>query len=332
MSDKIVVKKLTKKQKSKFQYYLDKWVKIGLNTEKCNVEESIKAIKEAYKIVNIDPPKFFIGPVDSPYQGALAEKILHEFSEKKIDFEDEKHLNELVLKEVEKRKEKLESVNLWNQVFGCSEFWISYIDFFQTETPEVKGLEIVNPLKELAKHIGMWTPLKDVAILQNRPKSIHRDSQNRLHNLNGYAIEYDGCKFSSLYRIHGVAVTKKIIDKDFNVKDIEKENNVEVRRVMIDIYGQERFLLESNAVKLHEDDYGTLYIKKLNDDEPLMMVKVINSTPEPDGTFKDYFLRVDPNAYGGLKTARAAVASTWRHKDGSLVFENPEDYDCLVET
>ena len=65
-----------------------------------------------------------------------------------------------------------------------------------------------------------------------------------------------------------------------------------------------------------------------------MMVKVVNSTIEPDGTYKDYFIRVSPNAYGGLKTARAAVASTWRNNDAerSLVFKNPEDYNPDIET
>jgi hypothetical protein len=37
------------------------------------------------------------------------------------------------------------------------------------------------------------------------------------------------------------------------------------------------------------------------------MLEVVNSTPEPDDSFKDYFLRVPPNA----RTAREAVAWTF---------------------
>ena len=37
------------------------------------------------------------------------------------------------------------------------------------------------------------------------------------------------------------------------------------------------------------------------------MVEVRNSTPEPDGAFKTYFLRVPPD----IQTARAAVAWTF---------------------
>jgi hypothetical protein len=42
----------------------------------------------------------------------------------------------------------------------------------------------------------------------------------------------------------------------------------------------------------------------LSDDEPIVMVKLWNSTPEPDGSIKIYWLRVPP----GIKTAREAVA------------------------
>jgi hypothetical protein len=66
----------------------------------------------------------------------------------------------------------------------------------------------------------------------------------------------------------------------------------------------------------------------MHEDEPLTIVKVKNSTPESDGSFKDYFIRVDPRAYRGKasKVAQAAVASTWRDEDGELFFENYEDY------
>ena len=50
-----------------------------------------------------------------------------------------------------------------------------------------------------------------------------------------------------------------------------------------------------------------MYRKELPDDEPIVMVKVRNSTPETDGTVKDYFLRVPPTS----ETPRQAVAWTF---------------------
>jgi hypothetical protein len=56
-----------------------------------------------------------------------------------------------------------------------------------------------------------------------------------------------------------------------------------------------------------EDEFGRLYRKPLNDDEDIVMVRVNNSTPEPDGSIKEYFLRVPPDT----KTAHEAVAWTF---------------------
>ena len=76
---------------------------------------------------------------------------------------------------------------------------------------------------------------------------------------------------------------------------------------MIELYGVERYIRDCNAEKIHEDSYGTLYRKDLPEDEPLMMLRVVNSTPEPDGTYKEYFLRVPPD----MRTVHEAVAWTF---------------------
>jgi hypothetical protein len=61
---------------------------------------------------------------------------------------------------------------------------------------------------------------------------------------------------------------------------------------------------------------------------------MLNSTPEPDGSLKRYMIRIDPHAYGGraAKKRLTAMAATYRHADGSLLFSCPEDYVPLMET
>lgn len=327
------IKSLTKEQESKFPQYVDKWLSIGLNTEPCNFKKSVNAIKQAYKVVDLTPPKYFIGPVNSPIEGAIVQNILKDMVDNSVEFKNNNHLNEYVMNELQNNREKyMKGINISSQAFGYAEYWLSFYDYFQTEC----GLDLkkINPSVEIAKNSGWWTPLKNVAIIQHRPSEINMDEENRIHSVDGAAIKFRGDwdDPSNVYAVHGVRVPKKVIDRNYNIADIEKEENAEVRRVMIELYGQDKFIIESGAKEVNTDEFGTLYMKELNDDEPLMMVKVVNSTMEPDGSFKDYWIRVDPNAYGGLKTARAAVASTWRNPDGSFVFEKPEDYDCAVET
>lgn len=79
-----------------------------------------------------------------------------------------------------------------------------------------------------------------------------------------------------------------------SLKHIQDEENAELRRVLIERYGLSRYLLDSGAKRIAEDEFGELYRTEIEGDEPLVMVKVMNSTPEPDGSVKPYFLRVHP--------------------------------------
>ena len=77
--------------------------------------------------------------------------------------------------------------------------------------------------------------------------------------------------------------------------------------MMVEHYTPERFLKESGAQPVQEDEAGKLWRIEMGDDEAVVMVEVVNSSPEPDGTFNVYFLRVPPNT----RTAKAGVAWTF---------------------
>ncbi len=88
---------------------------------------------------------------------------------------------------------------------------------------------------------------------------------------------------------------------------IRDEPNAELRRVMLEHHGYDRYLAESGAEPLHRDETGVLWRVFLDDDEAVVMVEVVNSTPEPDGTHRVHWLRVPPH----IRTARAGVAWTF---------------------
>ena len=71
---------------------------------------------------------------------------------------------------------------------------------------------------------------------------------------------------------------------------------------------------------MHQDSSGILYRMNLRGDEPILVVRVVNSTAEPDGTFNEYFLRVPPN----IIRAKQAVAWTFGLTE--------EEYEPLAET
>lgn len=164
-----------------------------------------------------------------------------------------------------------------------------------------------------------WT---DATLYWAAKPTVHKETGpnlRRLHNDTGPALE---CDIENLYFIHGVMVPAFVVVKPewITVKHIETEDNAEVRRIMIERYGQAKYLVDSGAQEIHRDDFGILYRQEIPNDEAMVMVKVVNSTPEPDGSFKDYFIRVPPM----IQRAREAVAWTFGKKE--------DEYAPCVET
>ena len=167
---------------------------------------------------------------------------------------------------------------------------------------------------ELARTAGPWWALDGLAIISERPLLLRRDDRGRPHCAEGPAIAWPDGLVAHAW--HGVAVEPWVITDPgrITVEAIDAERNVEVRRILVERFGEERLVREGGATLVNEDATGRLWRRPLKrvswrdpDNEPVVMVEVANSTPEPDGTRKTYFLRVPPT----MTTARAAVAWTF---------------------
>lgn len=150
---------------------------------------------------------------------------------------------------------------------------------------------------------------------------------------------------SIVYYFRNVIVPPKYWKEPENltVLEILTHPNAEVRYVGLEIYGFQRMLDEEHFEIVHEDDEtGAKLLKydlvealrkirkepKEPEDnrrrvelEPLMVVCVINSTPEPDGHYKRYFLNVPPT----MTTCAQAIAWTFGKED-------PKDYHPEQQT
>lgn len=124
------------------------------------------------------------------------------------------------------------------------------------------------------------------------------------------------------YFFNGILVPKKyIVDPDnLTIEEILNNTNAEVRAVGLRIYGFDRLLAEEK-LEVVEIEKSTGFMLLLwnatkmsktkavpmDDGESFCLVRVLNSTPELDGTNKVYFLVVPPN----MKTVRQAIAWTF---------------------
>ncbi|WP_449341711.1 DUF6745 domain-containing protein [Streptacidiphilus cavernicola] len=169
------------------------------------------------------------------------------------------------------------------------------------DAPELAGLA------GTAAAAGWWWPYAEVALLTERPVELHQDEPGRLHRAEGPALAFpDGF---ALHAWRGMPVPADFLDglADLAPERIRVEDNAELRRVMLEHYGYDRYLADSGATPVHRDETGVLWRIDLDGDEPVVTVEVVNATPEPDGTHRVYWLRVPPRT----RTAREGVAWTF---------------------
>ena len=202
---------------------------------------------------------------------------------------------------------------------------VPFYEYFCNTLGFQKEKEKVSGWWKVAKNTGFLLPYENVWFISERPCVLNRNKEGNLHSLTGPAIAYpDGW---SIYAINGVTVPEFVIKnpEEITVALINEEDNVEIKRIMMNIYGEERYLKDSESILINEDvDHlgkrRKLYKALVTGDEPLGMVEVVNSSPEPDGSFKKYWLRVPPD----IETAHEAVAWTFNEK--------PTEYEPIVET
>lgn len=162
-------------------------------------------------------------------------------------------------------------------------------------------------LAEVARHAGWWWPYERVVVISERPEALHRDEAGRLDRGDGPALAYrDGF---ALHAWRGMPVPAEFLAElnSLTPERIREEENAELRRVMLEFYGYDRYLTEAGAEPVHRDETGVLWRIALDGDEDVVMVEVVNSTPEPDGTHRTYWLRVPP----ATRTAKEGVAWTF---------------------
>ena len=195
-----------------------------------------------------------------------------------------------------------------DSVYGQHEAgWLSFYSYFRevcgltTQTDSLRGLT------SQAQAAGWFLPHAKICWVSERHNILRQDERGRLHDLSEPACAYpDGW---AIYAVHGVRVPGWIIEtpSEITPTKIDAEKNAEIRRVMMTKFGEAKYLEQSGAVEVSRDLRGVLYRKDIVGDEPLVMVRVENSTPETDGSAKPFWLRVPP----GCKTAAEAVAWTF---------------------
>jgi hypothetical protein len=172
--------------------------------------------------------------------------------------------------------------------------------------------------KDYVLRCGWMYAYKEVAFVSSRPIEIHFDAGQRLHSEVGMAVRFrDGW---GLYAWHGLRMPPNrewiVADRAaLTAKKIDEEENTEFRRVMLEVYGFERYLAERAATTIDADELHGQPRRLLQvtvGNTPLRVVEVVNGSDEPDGTRRKFVLGAARASDRILPaTAHAAVAASY---------------------
>jgi hypothetical protein len=181
-----------------------------------------------------------------------------------------------------------------------------------------KDMSVLRLWLALSEHAFWWQPYDGICFCCEPPQIQQVDSSGRLHREDGPAMLCrDGWP---LYMWHGTSVPQHVIERPNGItpNEIDSEQNAEVRRVMLERFGESKYLLLT-ARKTHSDTFGNLYRRELRDDETLVMLQALNSTPESDGKMTrdealTIFDRRTPVCHDGMMMELSQAPASLRFK------------------
>jgi hypothetical protein len=302
-----LIQELTEQQKAKFPEYVEKWTGVGLSTEPADRKRAENGIRQAYKNQGLKPPKNIIW-TGSPYASGIF-VFINRLAEGMITGENATPEIKAKVEEIDRLAKQQEVIDMT----GILDWWktisptsyneekkkeiikesvsnsgygqhdaddMAFFSFFRNECGLITETEkYVTGIGEIVQSAGWWIPYENACIVCERYCELYRDEDGQLHNENKMALKYpDGW---GLYMVHGVRIPDYIIENpnEITVEKIKDENNVEIRRIMLDKFGWERYLLETNAKIIDKSRHGVLFHSEIPDDEACVMVRLLNTTP-----------------------------------------------------
>lgn len=274
-----MITELTLEQQAQLAPWAEKWIAIGLSTERMDRELVADAVKKMYTEAYLEPPE-----------------IIH-------FCDNYKEADEFIKKRSGGAYNALSSV-----FYGSMEAdWIAFATYFR-DVVKLDGMDIVNTSEVLVRNAGWINFFDDCAVVTERPTKIKLDENQELHCEDGPALSYMGGV--DLYFWHGVEVPGHWIKSKFKGfdKDLAQEvlatTNLEVRRAGCEIIGWDDIITILGAKTIDEDPdptVGTLLEVEIPDVGVERYLRVLC------GTGRQFALPVPPS----MKTAIQANAWTY---------------------
>ena len=305
---------LTVEQEAMLAQVRDEWLAVGLSTEPADRPAAEEGARQAYRRAGLEPPRVVVW-LDSPLAGRIGAAMLSGGKEGQVGDQVRDQVGDQVWDQVWDQVRDQVRDQIWDAVWGQHDAgFLSWCDAMQRI-----GVNLdITGLSTVARNASWWWPLRDAVILTDRPDTLHRDTQGRLHCTTGPALRYrDGW---AIHAIHGVRVPADLIETGWDVARILEEDNAEVRRAAIELTGWEHFISDSGLTLVasapdpgnppHELELYDLpdRLRDVYDDQARILL-CTNGSVEPDGTRRRYGLPVP--AHHDDPVAAAADLCGW---------------------
>jgi hypothetical protein len=254
-----MISELTAAQEKEKVRIREEYRNIGTDTGVVN-RSVTEEIDEIYKEMKKKSPTYVW--VDNPWEANVIINVLQStldksdpelITELERQIDDGELLNEGLIKELSTKVKKSQHESIDGSIDA---YWICFIKFGEQIGVEydANDLRLVNVWDRLIRKTGFWYPFEDVCIVCNRPKEIHFNDSYELHNEKGPAVCFRRSGVE-VFSINGVTVPKEVVmePENITVESIDKEESLEVKRIMMDQMGIGKYLYESGA-KLIDGD------------------------------------------------------------------------------
>ena len=183
------------------------------------------------------------------------------------------------------------------------------LKFFKSEYP-------FGPIKKITNELGLLHCDDGPALIS--PTRVTWYKNGKKH---GVDVDIHG---SINYYFENIRIPSSyyLQPEKLKIDDVLKHPNSEVRYVGMKLIGLDKIMKHPKTEVIDIDPIKDMVLFQIPGifEEPVCYIKVVNSTAEIDGTYKNYYLCVPPN----MKSCREAVAWTF--------FCEEKDYNPIYET
>jgi hypothetical protein len=239
----IKIERLTNEQEAKMPQYIQKWIKIGTDTSRFDLEEAIDIVHDVQQNIlnqNKTPVLVFDDPIEAWVACCFAEKN-HKANE----------IPKLVDKYFEgKKKIKLEPFTMPALAGSFDASTFAFYDFFRDELGISYEKNEEYEMWKRTTRLGLIYNIKDVSdhdmcIVSQKPIKVNLDENNVIHGDGKPAVEYAGRGKIKIYALHGTVVPEWLAmtrAQDIFMESYHEITNADVRTEFVRKVGVERML------------------------------------------------------------------------------------------